>query len=162
MAAIEKIFNKYSPAVPFTYKFADETYHKKFEVEMLVGKLAGIFAAFAILISCIGLFGLAAYMAEQRNKEIGIRKVLGATVAQVWLLLSKEFIILVVVSSVIASPIAFYFLQGWLQKYEYRIQMSPLIFVGAGTAAVFLTILTVSFQSIKAGLANPAKSLKAE
>jgi ABC-type antimicrobial peptide transport system permease subunit len=162
IAAIEKIFNKYSPAVPFTYKFADETYHKKFEVEMLVGKLAGIFAAFAILISCIGLFGLAAYMAEQRNKEIGIRKVLGATVGQVWMLLSEEFIILVVVSSVIASPIAFYFLHGWLQKYEYRIQMSPLIFVGAGTAAVFITVLTVSFQSIKAGLANPAKSLKAE
>lgn len=129
---------------------------------MLVGKLAGIFAAFAILISCIDLFGLAAYMAEQRNKDIAIRKVLGATVARVWMLLSKEFIVLVVVSSVIASPIAFYFLQGWLQQYEYRIKMSPLIFVGAGMASVFITELTVSFQSIKAGSANPASSLKAE
>lgn len=162
LGIIGSIFSKYSPAVPFTYKFVDETYGSKFEFELLVERLIGIFAGFAILISCLGLFGLAAYMAEQRSKEIGIRKVLGATLTQVWMLLSKEFVILVVISAVIASPAAYYFLHSWLQKYEYRIAIDPLVFVGAGAVAIVITVLTVSFQSIKAGLANPGKSLKAE
>ena len=162
LSIIGSIFSKYSPTVPFTYKFVDETYGSKFEFELLVERLIGIFAGFAILISCLGLFGLAAYMAEQRSKEIGIRKVLGATVTQVWMLLSKEFVILVVISAVIASPAAYYFLHSWLQKYEYRIDIDPLVFIGAGAVAIVITVLTVSFQSVKAALANPGKSLKAE
>ena len=156
------IFNKYNPAYPFTYTFADDSYAAKFRQEVLIGTLAGLFAAFAIFISCLGLFGLAAYMAEQRTKEIGIRKVLGASVPQVWLLLSTDFILLVVISCFIASPVAFYFLTGWLQKYDYRISISPFVFILAGIAAIIITIITISFQSIKAAIANPVKSLRSE
>ena len=120
------IFNKYNPAYPYNYTFADENYAAKFKLEMLIGKLAGLFAGLAIFISCLGLFGLAAYIAEQRTKEIGIRKVLGASVSQVWLLLSKDFIVLVLISCVIASPVAFYFLQNWLLKYDYRISIGAV------------------------------------
>jgi putative ABC transport system permease protein len=156
------IFSKYNPAYPFTYTFADNSYAAKFSLEMLIGKLAGLFAAFAIFISCLGLFGLAAYMAEQRNKEIGIRKVLGASVSQVWLLLSKDFILLVFISCLIASPVALYFLTGWLQKYDYRISISPIVFMIAGFAAIIITIITISFQAIKAAIANPVNSLRSE
>ncbi len=163
--AIEKltpIFNKYNPSYPFMFRFADELYASKFDLETLIGKLAGLFAVLAIFISCLGLFGLAAYMAEQRNKEIGVRKVLGASVTQVWLLLSKDFITLVAVSCVIASPIAFYFLNEWLQKYSYRVAITPWVFIGAGIAAILITIVTVSFQAIKAALVNPVRSLRTE
>jgi len=156
------IFNKYNPSYPFLYRFVDESYNSKFSFENLVGSLAGLFATLAIFISCLGLFGLAAYMAEQRNKEIGIRKVLGASVPQVWLLLSKEFVILVMISCVIAAPLAFYFLNEWLQKYPYRITITPLVFIMAGLGAIVITIATVSFQAIKAALANPVKSLRTE
>ena len=156
------IFNKYNPAYPFTYTFADDSYAAKFKLEVLIGKLAGLFAAFAIFISCLGLFGLAAYMAEQRTKEIGIRKVLGASIPQVWLLLSKDFILLVLISCFIASPVALYFLTGWLQKYDYRISISPFVFIIAGIAAIVITMITISFQSIKAAIANPVKSLRTE
>jgi len=156
------IFNKYNPSYPFLYRFVDESYNSKFSFENLVGSLAGLFATLAIFISCLGLFGLAAYMAEQRNKEIGIRKVLGASVPQVWLLLSKEFVILVMISCVIAAPLAFYFLNEWLQKYPYRIAITPLVFIMAGLGAIVITIATVSFQAIKAALANPVKSLRTE
>ncbi|MEO5563083.1 MAG: FtsX-like permease family protein, partial [Chitinophagaceae bacterium] len=121
-----------------------------------------LFAVLAIFISCIGLFGLAAYIAEQRTKEIGIRKVLGASVQQVWLLLSKEFILLVLISSLIASPLALYFLQNWLQKYQYRIAIGPWVFVAAAIGAIVITIVTVSFQAIRAAIANPVKSLRTE
>ncbi len=157
-----KIFNKYNPAYPFNYSFADETYAAKFNLELLIGKLAGLFAALAIFISCLGLFGLAAYMAEQRTKEIGIRKVLGASVPQIWLLLSRDFVLLVLISSFIASPLALYFLTGWLQKYDYRITISPLVFVFAGFVAIIITIITISFQSIKVAVANPVNSLRTE
>lgn len=163
--AIDKvtaIFNKYSPANPFSYRFVDDDYNKKFNLELLVGKLAGIFAALAIFISCLGLFGLAAYVAEQRTKEIGVRKVLGATVTQVWLLLSKDFVLLVIISCFIASPIAFYFLQNWLDKYTYRITIGPGVFIISTVAALAVTLLTISFQSVKAAIANPVKSLRSE
>jgi putative ABC transport system permease protein len=159
---ISKIFIRYNPAYPFTYRFVDDDYNQKFNLELLVGKLAGIFAILAILISCLGLFGLAAYVAEQRTKEIGVRKVLGATVTQVWVLLSKDFVVLVVISCIIASPIALYFLQNWLQKYEYRITIGPGVFVISAIAAIVITLLTISFQAIKAALANPVKSLRSE
>ena len=156
------VFGKYNAAYPFTYTFADESYAAKFNLEVLIGKLAGLFAGLAIFISCLGLFGLAAYIAEQRTKEIGIRKVLGASVSQVWLLLSKEFIVLVLISSVIASPVAFYFLSGWLQKYSYRISIGASVFFWAACTALAITLVTISFQAIKAALANPVRSLRSE
>jgi putative ABC transport system permease protein len=163
--AIEKlsvIFNKYSPAYPYQYSFVDQDYAHKFSEEVLVGKLAGTFAGLAIFISCLGLFGLAAFVAEQRTKEIGVRKVLGATVTQVWMLLSKDFIVLVVISCLIASPAALYFLQNWLRKYDYRIIIGPGIFIVSALAAIAITLITISFQTIKAAFANPVKSLKSE
>ena len=162
IAKISPIFNKYNPSYPFLYRFVDEAYAAKFTLEVLIGKLAGLFAVLAIFISCLGLFGLAAYMAEQRNKEIGIRKVLGASVSQVWLLLSKDFILLVVISCVIASPVAFYFLHEWLQKYNYRINIGPGVFIISAAMAIVITIVTISFQAIKAAIANPVKSLRTE
>ena len=162
IAKLTIIFNKYNPSFPYLYHFADESYAAKFDLETLIGKLAGLFAALAIFISCLGLFGLAAYMAEQRTKEIGIRKVLGASVSQVWLLLSKDFVVLVIISCVIASPVAFYFLNDWLQKYNYRITISPLVFIMAAISAIVITIVTISFQAIKAAIANPVKSLRTE
>ncbi len=164
-AAVEKlssIFNKYNPAYPYDYRFVDDQYNQKFSEEVLVGKLAGVFAGLAIFISCLGLFGLAAFVAEQRTKEIGIRKVLGASVGQVWVLLSKDFIALVFISCVIASPIAFYFLQKWLQKYDYHITIGPGVFIISAVAAIIITLVTISSQAIKAALMNPVKSLKAE
>jgi putative ABC transport system permease protein len=159
---VTKIFNTYNPAYPYIYQFVDDEYNHKFNLELLVGKLAGVFAGLAIFISCLGLFGLAAYVAEQRTKEIGVRKVLGATVAQVWMLLSKDFVILVVISCLIASPVAFYFLSNWLQKYNYRITIGPGVFVLSAVAAIVITLITISFQAIKAALANPVKSLRSE
>jgi putative ABC transport system permease protein len=156
------IFSKHNPAYPYEYHFVDESYAAKFDFETLLGKLAGLFAALAIFISCLGLFGLAAYMAERRTKEIGIRKVLGASVSQVWLLLSKEFVILVLISCVIASPVAFHYLHNWLAQYDYRIIINPFVFVIAGIAAIAITIITISFQAIKAAIANPVKSLRTE
>jgi ABC-type antimicrobial peptide transport system permease subunit len=156
------VFNKYNPAYPYSYRFADANYAAKFNLELMIGKLSGLFAGLAIFISCLGLFGLAAYIAEQRTKEIGIRKVLGASVSQVWLLLSKDFIVLVVISCVIAIPVALYFLQNWLEKYSYRISIGAGVFVFAGMIAIAITLITISFQSIKAALMNPVRSLRAE
>ena len=163
--AIDKIgqlFEKYNPAYPYQYKFVNDEYEHKFNLEVLVGKLAGVFAGLAIFISCLGLFGLAAYVAEQRTKEIGIRKVLGASIAQVWLMLSRDFIVLVVISCAIASPVAFYYLHNWLQKYTYRISIGAGVFIASGIAAIVITLVTISFQAIKAALANPVKSLRSE
>jgi putative ABC transport system permease protein len=162
LAKISPIFNRYNPAFPYIYQFADKEYAQKFDLETLVGKLAGWFAALAILISCLGLFGLAAYMAEQRHKEISIRKVLGASVSQVWMLLSIDFLILVGISCVIASPVAWYFLNGWLLKYTYRITIGPWVFIAAALAAVAITLVTISFQSIRAAIANPVQGLRSE
>ena len=156
------LFSKYNPSFPYLYYFVDDSYAGKFKLETLIGKLSGLFAMLAIFISCLGLFALAAYMAEQRTKEIGIRKVLGASVSQVWLLLSKDFIVLVLISCVIASPVAFYYMHDWLQQYDYRITISPIVFVIAGIAAIVITIITISFQAIKAAIANPVKSLRTE
>ncbi len=164
-AALKKIgaiFDKYNPTFPFEYSFADQAYDQQYQLESLVGTLASIFAGLAIFISCLGLFGLAAYVAEQRKKEIGIRKVLGASVPQVWVLLSADFITLVLISCVIASPIAFYFLHGWLQKYDYRITIGAGVFVIAAGLTVVITIVTISYQAISSALTNPVKSLRTE
>ncbi len=159
---VSSIFNKYNPASPFQYTFTDESYAAKFTTEVLMGKMAWIFSMLCIFISCLGLFGLAAYMAEQRKKEIGIRKVLGASAAQLWMLLSNDFIVLILISAAIGSPVAFYFTRHWLQQYDYRIAISPLVFLFAGVVAIAITILTISFQALKAVRSNPANSLRAE
>jgi ABC-type antimicrobial peptide transport system permease subunit len=140
----------------------DEEFDKKFAMENQVGKLAGLFAGLTIFISCLGLFGLAMFMAERRTKEIGIRKVLGASTASIWALLSKEFVWLVLSGSLIASPLAFWLMKNWLQKYEYRVDISWWIFAGAGMLAIAIALLTVSTQAIKTAVGNPVKSLRTE
>jgi ABC-type antimicrobial peptide transport system permease subunit len=150
------------PGVPFDYKFVDEDFGNKFKVEERIGQLASYFAILAIFISCLGLFGMASFVAEQRTKEIGIRKVLGASVITVWRLLSKEFVLLVIISSILATPIAWYYLENWLTNYDYRIAISWQVFLIAGSGALIITLLTVSFQAIKAAIANPVKSLRTE
>ena len=162
LAKIEGVFHKFNPGSPFDYRFTDQQYALKFAAEERIGKLASGFAILAILISCLGLFGLASFVAEQRTKEIGVRKVLGASVTNLWALLSKDFLILVIISFGIATPIAWYALNNWLQKYEYHTDMSWWIFAIAGLGALAVTLLTVSFQSIKAALMNPVRSLRSE
>ncbi len=162
LAKIGPVFKKYLPDMPFDYKFVDEEYAKKFEAEERIGKLSGFFAILAILISCLGLFALASFVAEQRTKEIGVRKVLGASVFNLWRMLSKEFVVIVILSCFIAIPIAYYFLNSWLQNYEYRTEISWWIFVAAALGAIIITLLTVSYQAIKAAVANPVKSLRTE
>ena len=162
LAKIENVYTKISPSSPFDYQFVDEEYDKKFRAEERIGKLARFFAFLAIFISCLGLFGLSAFVAEQRTKEIGIRKVLGASVTNLWALQSKSFLLLVGLACLIAAPLAWYFLEGWLASYEYRIHLNASVFVISGILAILVTLATVSYQSIKAALANPARSLKAE
>jgi ABC-type antimicrobial peptide transport system permease subunit len=162
LAKIEAIFKKINPATSFEYSFVNDEFNKKFAAEERVGKLAGLFALLAIMISCLGLFGLASFVAEQRTKEIGVRKVLGASVFTVWRLLSKEFIVLVFVSLSIAAPIAYYFMHNWLRNYPYRTSLSWWIFAASALGALIITLLTVSFQAIKAAIANPVKSLRTE
>ncbi|RFS16302.1 ABC transporter permease [Emticicia sp. C21] len=162
LSKVEAVFKKHNPGSPFDYKFVDQEFGQKFATEERVGKLASFFAVLAIFISCLGLFGLASFVAEQRTKEIGIRKVLGASVANLWTLLSRDFVLLVIISCLIAIPIAYYFLNDWLQKYEYRTGISWWIFAASGGGALAITLLTVSFQAIKAALMNPIKSLKSE
>ena len=159
---IETAFKKIITSIPFDYKFVDEEYSLKFAAEERIGKLATFFTILAILISCMGLFGLASYVAEQRTKEIGVRKVLGASVFNLWKLLSKDFIVLVIISCFIAIPIAWYFLSSWLQQYEYRIHLSWWVFAFGVGCALLITLVTVSFQAIKAAIANPIKSLRTE
>lgn len=158
----EKVLKKYNPDFPFDYKFIDEAYARKFEETERTGKLATLFAGLTIFISCLGLFGLAAFMAESRTKEIGIRKVLGASVFSVTRMLSKEFVGLVLVSCLIAFPIGYWAMDKFLSNYSYRIELHWGVFLIAGFGAVLITIFTVSFQSIKAAIANPVKSLRDE
>jgi len=162
VAKIEAVFKKYIPSAPFDYKFADTEFAAKFTAEERIGKLSTVFATLAIFISCLGLFGLASFVAEQRTKEIGVRKVLGASTFNLWKLLSKDFVLLVFISLLVASPLAYYFMQSWLQSYQYRTELSWWIFAAAAFGALMITSITVSFQAIKAAIANPAKSLRTE
>ncbi len=159
---IEAVFKKIIPSAPFEYKFADQEYAAKFAAEENIGMLAAVFAMLAIFISCLGLFGLASFVAEQRVKEKGVRKILGASVINLWQMLSKDFILLVMISLLIASPVAYYFMHKWLQHYQYRTDISWWIFAVTAVGAVAITLLTVSYQSIKAALAPPVKSLRSE
>ncbi len=158
----EAIFKRHNPAYPFEYKFIDEEYARKFDDSKRTATLATLFAGLTIFISCLGLFGLAAYMAQARIKEIGVRKVLGASVANIAALLSKDFLKLVVIALLIASPVAWWAMHKWLQEYEYRIQISAWVFVIAGVLSVLIALATVSFQAVKAAIANPVKSLRTE
>jgi ABC-type antimicrobial peptide transport system permease subunit len=162
IADMEKIFKRYNPSYPFEYTFVDEEYANKFSDEQLIKKLAGLFAGLTIFISCLGLFGLAAYMASARIKEIGVRKVLGASVTSISVLLSKEFVRLVIIAVLIASPIAWWVMNKWLSSYHYRINISGWVFIIAGSLAILIALVTVTFQAIKAAMANPAKSLRTE
>jgi len=159
---IEAVIEKYDTAAPFEYKFQDDEYARLFNDQERVGKLASVFAALAIFISCLGIFGLASFTASQRTKEIGIRKVLGATIYSVWKMLSRDFVWLVVLSILVAAPLAYYFSNQWLQQYEYRIEISWWVFAVTGIGALIITLLTVSYQSVKAALMNPVNSLRSE
>jgi putative ABC transport system permease protein len=162
IAAIQAVFKKYDPENSFEYRFADQEFAKKFGDEERIGKLAGFFTLLAIFISSLGLLGLSAFVAEQRTREIGVRKVLGATIFNLWNLLSREFVLLVGLSLIIGGPIAFWVMHGWLQHYQYHASLSWWIFALTGAGAVALTLFTVSFQAIRAALANPVKSLRTE
>jgi putative ABC transport system permease protein len=162
LAAMEKVFKQYNPNYPFEYHFIDELYAKKFSDEQTTGTLSAFFAGLTIFISCLGLFGLAAYMAENRIKEIGVRKVLGASVTSITALLSKDFIRLVFISILIASPIAWWAMDKWLAGYHYHIGISWWIFLAAGCSAILIALFTVSFQAIRAAVANPVRSLRSE
>ena len=159
---IGAVFHKLNPGSPFDFKFADQEFAVKFSTEDRIARLASVFAGLAVMISCLGLFGLASFTAEQRTKEIGIRKVLGASVSNLWALLSGDFVLLVIIACLISVPIAYYFLNGWLQKYEYRTEISWWIFAASGAGALAITLLTVSYQAIRAALLDPVKSLKSE
>lgn len=159
---IEKIFTKVIPSAPFDFEFADEAYGQKFAAENKIASLASVFSVLAIFISCLGLFGLASFVAEQRTKEIGIRKVIGATIYNLWTMLSIDFVVMVIISGVISIPLAWFGLSSWLEQYEYRIVMSWWIFALSITGAVVVTIATVSFQAIRVARMNPAQSLRSE
>jgi putative ABC transport system permease protein len=158
----ERIFKKYNPEYPFEYKFIDDDYARKFNDEKRTATLTALFAGLTIFISCLGLFGLAAYMAQNRVKEIGVRKVLGASVASIATLLSKDFLKLVIIALLIASPIAGFAMFKWLQDYPYRVNLEWWVFVLSGVGAVSIALVTVSFQAIKAAMTSPVKNLRTE
>lgn len=162
LTTIENVMKKYNPAFPFEYEFVDDAFNARFRSEKLIGNLSKIFALIAIIISCLGLFGLTAYTAEQRKKEIGVRKVLGSSVSDIVRLLSKDFMRLVLLAILLAIPLAWWAMQNWLESFAYHIEVNWLVFAIAGLAAVSIALLTVSFQAFKAAVANPVKSLRTE
>jgi ABC-type antimicrobial peptide transport system permease subunit len=162
IAKVQNVFHDHDPSTPFDFKFVNEEYARKFMDEERIGTLATVFAALAVIISCLGIFGLASFVAEQRTKEIGVRKVLGASVMRLWAMLSREFVMLVMLSLTVAMPLAWYIMSHWLKQYTYRTEISWWIFAAAGAGALLVTLLTVSYQSIRAARANPVKSLRME
>ena len=162
MDAIKKIWQQTFPDYVYEYRFLDDKIESFYKQESQLSQLYKIFAAIAIFLSCLGLYGLASFMAVQRIKEVGIRKVLGATSGSIVYLFSKEFIILIAIAFAIATPIAWYYMHQWLQNYAYRIDVSWLIFLAGGIVAIVIALATISFQAIKAAVANPVKSLRTE
>jgi ABC-type lipoprotein release transport system permease subunit len=164
LASIETIFKKYNPSVPFEYQFVDKEFQKKFLTEELIGKVTNIFAGLAIFICCLGLAGLASFTIEKRIREIGIRKVLGASVQQLLLLISKEFLRLVIIALVIAVPLTWWAMSNWLNKYneQFRVNISIWLFVFVGLGMFLLTLIVVSLNTLKASMSNPVKSLRSE
>ncbi|MEM9867655.1 MAG: FtsX-like permease family protein, partial [Bacteroidota bacterium] len=162
LSKIEQVFRKISPNVPFQYEFVDEAFGKKFVTEERLRRLSGIFSILAIIISCLGLFGLASFIAEKRTKEIGIRKVLGASITSLFKMLSKDFTVLVLFSGLVAIPIAYYFLSRWLESYTYRIEIPWWVFGAAIFGVLLIALFTVSFQLFRAARQNPIRSLQVE
>lgn len=162
IAAIERLYEKYNPGFPFTFRFLDEAYQKQYDSETRLSALSRYFAGLAILISCLGLFGLAAFTAQKRRKEIGVRKVVGASVADITSLLTRDFLKLTVISLSIAFPVSWWLMSNWLENFAYRINITPYVFVITAVAVILITVLTISYQSIKAAMANPVKSLRTE
>jgi ABC-type antimicrobial peptide transport system permease subunit len=158
----EATFKKYNPEYPFEYHFVDEEYAKKFQDEKRTAVLAGFFSGLTIFISCLGLFGLATYMAETRIKEIGVRKVLGASVTGITLLISRDFLRLVCIAFLIAAPIAWWSMETWLKNYSYRVNIHWWVFALAGGMSFLIALVTISYQAIRAAVANPVKSLRSE
>jgi len=159
---IQHLYESFNPGFPFTFNFLDEDYQKQYETEVRAGILAKYFSGLAILISCLGLFGLAAFTAQKRQKEIGVRKVVGASVQGITVMLSKDFLKLILISLVIAFPVSWYLMSNWLQSFASRVDLNAWVFIVAGLATILITLITVSYQSIKAALANPVKSLRSE
>jgi putative ABC transport system permease protein len=162
LSAVEEIHDKLVPSGTLEYSFVDDEYGMKFKAEQRIGNLASVFAVLAIFISCLGLFGLSSFMAEQKTKEIGVRKVIGASLVNIWVLLSKEFVVLVSISLLVAMPVTWYYLQQWLLTYHYHTEISWWVFVVAGSGVLVITLFTVSFHGVRAAVANPVKSLRSE
>jgi ABC-type antimicrobial peptide transport system permease subunit len=162
LQSIETIFRKYDPSVPFEFQFVDQEFNKKFVNEELISRIANIFAGLAIFICCMGLAGLASFTIEKRFREISIRKVLGATVEQLLMLISKEFLKLVLIAFVISVPLTWLIMNSWLQKYDFRIEINIWIFAAVGIAILLLTMIVVNLNTIRAAIANPVKSLRTE
>lgn len=162
IAKVEDVLKRYDPSGNFNIKFVDHEFWQKFWREDRIARLTTVFSLMAVLISLLGIFGLAAFMAEQRTKEIGVRKVLGAGISSIWGLISSDFVLLIVIAFAIGAPVAYVFMQEWLLNYEYRTELSWQIFAGAGLGALLVTLLTVSFQAVRAAAVNPVKSLKTE
>ena len=162
LAQVEKTWKKFLPETPYKYTFLDENFAKLYEAEKRQKTLLIIFASLAIFIACLGLFGLAAFTIKQRFKEIAVRKVLGASVTGIIGLLSKDFLLLVTISAVIAFPLAWWGMHKWLQDFAYRISIGWWVFIAAGSLAILVAFITIGFQAVKAGAANPVKSLRSE
>jgi putative ABC transport system permease protein len=162
IAAAETEWKKYNAGFPFTYSFLDEAFNNLYKTEEQTGLLFNIFSAIAIFISCLGLFGLAAYTAQVRTREIGVRKVLGASVAGIIRLLAADFIKLVLVAIIIATPVSWYVMNRWLEDFAYKVNTGWTIFLASGLIAILIALFTIGFQSVKAALANPVKSLRTE
>ena len=159
---IERTWSSINPDAPFVYSFLDKDFQKNYEKDQRASGIVGYFTFIAILVACLGLFGLSAFSAEQRTREIGIRKVLGASVSHVAVLLSKDFIKLVLIAIVIASPLAWYAMNKWLQGFAYQIKISWWMFLIAAVSALLITLITVGFQAMKVAIANPVNSLRTE
>jgi ABC-type antimicrobial peptide transport system permease subunit len=162
LSAVENIWGSVIPDYPFDYRFMDETFDRMYRAESRIGTLLNYFTVLAVLIACLGLFGLASFTAEQRTKEIGIRKVLGATVSQVTFLLCREFFVLVLLANVLAWPLAYFGMKSWLANYAYRTSLGWMIFVAAMVLALVVALASVSFQALRAAVTNPARALKYE
>jgi len=162
IASVQKTWSSFFPADPFNYYFLDELFDQQYKADQRFGKVFGLFAFLAIIIACFGLLGLSAYNVLQRTKEIGIRKVLGASVQNVLYILSKDFIILVLIAFIIAIPVTWWIMHNWLQDFAYRIDIKLWVFAVAGILGILIALLTISFQALKAAVANPVKSLRTE
>jgi putative ABC transport system permease protein len=159
---MEEVWKKMGPSMAFSYQFLDQQFDRMYRAEQRMGNIGLAFAILAIFIACLGLFGLVTYMAEQRTKEIGVRKVLGASVGNIVSLMSKDFLLLVIIASVIAFPVAYFVLNRWLQDYASRIQIGWWVYLIAGLATLLIALATIGIQSIKSALANPIQSLRSE